>query len=207
MIDVEGLQLNDEDNRRLQHEMVGGVILFARNYRDRAQLTDLVNSIKSVKAPALIVAVDQEGGRVQRFKDGFALLPAARQYGKLFDKDYQKGLMCAAAGGLVMAAELRSCGIDLSFAPVLDVASVKSDVIGDRSFHEDPHAVSELAGAFADGMRQAGMASVGKHFPGHGGVSGDSHVGWSVRGCDDGTREFSRNLSRNRDIGTGMDNH
>ena len=176
MIDVEGMELSGEDTRRLQHEMVGGVILFARNYRDRPQLIDLVISIKAVKSPELIVAVDQEGGRVQRFKDSFVELPTARRYGEVFDKEYQTGLMCAAAGGLLMAAELRSCGIDFSFAPVLDVASVKSDVIGDRSFHKDPLAVAELAGAFADGMRQAGMASVGKHFPGHGGVSGDSHV-------------------------------
>ena len=176
MIDLEGMELSGEDTRRLKHEMVGGVILFARNYRDRPQLIDLVISIKAVKSPELIVAVDQEGGRVQRFKDSFVELPTARRYGEVFDKEYQKGLMCAAAGGLVMAAELRSCGIDFSFAPVLDVASVKSDVIGDRSFHKDPLAVAELAGAFADGMRQAGMASVGKHFPGHGGVSGDSHV-------------------------------
>ncbi|HAY47143.1 MAG TPA: beta-N-acetylhexosaminidase [Gammaproteobacteria bacterium] len=176
MIDVEGLELNQEDCRRLKHSMVGGVILFARNYQDRAQLVNLVNSIKAIKTPELIVAVDQEGGRVQRFKDAFVLLPAAQQYGMLFDRDYQKGLMGAAAGGLIMAAELRACGVDISFAPVLDVASVRSDVIGDRSFHKDPYAVSELAGAFADGMRQAGMASVAKHFPGHGGVSGDSHI-------------------------------
>lgn len=176
MIDVEGLILNSDDTRRLSHKLVGGVILFARNYKDRTQLTDLVASIKAVKSPEIIVAVDQEGGRVQRFKEGFVLLPAARQYGEIFNKDYQKGLMCAAAGGLIMAAELRDCGIDFSFAPVLDVASVESDVIGDRSFHKEPLAVAELAGAFADGMKQAGMASVGKHFPGHGGVSGDSHV-------------------------------
>jgi beta-N-acetylhexosaminidase len=182
MIDIEGVELNDDDSRRLKDEMVGGVILFARNYRDRPQLVELVNLIKAIKSPELIVAVDQEGGRVQRFKDAFVLLPTARQYGELFDDDYQKGLMCAAAGGLVMAAELRSCGVDISFAPVLDVASVSSDVIGDRSFHKDPHAVAELAGAFTDGMRQAGMASVGKHFPGHGGVSGDSHI---EKPCDD----------------------
>ena len=176
MIDIEGPVLKDADLRRLQHSLVGGAILFARNYENRDQLVDLVSAIKAIKTPALIVAVDQEGGRVQRFKSEFVVLPAAAEYGRVFDRDYQHGLMCAAAGGLLMATELRSCGVDLSFAPVLDVASVPSDVIGDRSFHRDPDAVAELAGAFSDGMQQAGMASVGKHFPGHGGVSGDSHV-------------------------------
>jgi beta-N-acetylhexosaminidase len=176
MIDIDGPVLKDADLSRLHHELVGGVILFTRNYQNRDQLIDLVRAIKAIKTPELIVAVDQEGGRVQRFKSDFVVLPAAAEYGRVFDRDYQHGLMCAAAGGLLMAAELSSCGIDLSFAPVLDVASVPSGVIGDRSFHRDPIAAAELAGAFSDGMQQAGMASVGKHFPGHGGVSGDSHV-------------------------------
>lgn len=177
IIDLEGnLDLTAADRARLQHPRVGGVILFSRNAADSSQLRNLTREIKGLRSPELLVTVDQEGGRVQRFRSGFTRLPPAAACGRLHDADPGAGRRLARAIGLVMAAELIECGIDLSFAPVLDVLRCDSRVIGDRAFHSDPDVVSQLASACVDGMREAGMGSVGKHFPGHGGVGADSHA-------------------------------
>jgi len=175
MFDIAGLTLSAEDRERLQHPAAGGIILFAENFESRDQVRRLIEDIRAVRDPALIVAVDQEGGRVQRFKEDFVRLPAARAYGKAFDESLNLGRDLAWVGGWTMAADLRSIGVDISFAPVLDVNIVDSSVIGDRSFHSDPSAVAVLAGSFIDGMAHAGMVATGKHFPGHGGVKEDSH--------------------------------
>lgn len=175
LFDVASLALTASDRERLMHPATAGVVLFAENFESVQQLRDLIREIRQLRSPSLFIGVDQEGGRVQRFRDGFVRLPAARRYGELFDRDPQAGTRAAETGGWVMASELRAVGVDLSFAPVLDVASVQSDVIGDRAFHHEAAATAELATAFARGMRRAGMATVGKHFPGHGGVSADSH--------------------------------
>jgi beta-N-acetylhexosaminidase len=177
MLDLEGdTALTLGDKQRLQHPLVGGVILFSRNYAHINQLGELTRHIHALRSPPLLVAVDQEGGRVQRFRRGFTCLPCARRYGELYDHDPAEGLETAQRMGRIMATELMAVGVDLSFAPVLDVAQAESEVIGDRAFHSDPHVVSRLAEAFVSGMSEAGMAAVGKHFPGHGGVSEDSHL-------------------------------
>ena len=175
MVGIEAAELDQCERELLLHPCVGGVILFSRNYRCPAQLRALCNSIHSLRRPPLLVAVDQEGGRVQRFRGGFTVLPSAARYGELYDRN--PGLACRAsrAGGRVMAAELRACGVDFSLAPVLDLDRGTSTVIGNRAFHHDPDAVTELARAFLEGMRDGGGVGVGKHFPGHGGVSADSH--------------------------------
>ena len=175
MIDVEGTRLTDAERDRLGSEAVGGVILFSRNFESPAQLRALVQSIRGIR-PGLLVAVDQEGGRVQRFRSGLTRLPPMRSIGRLYDRDADKALALARGAGWLMAAELRDMDVDFSFAPVLDLDYGASAVIGDRSFHSDPAAVTALAGAWIDGMHEAGMAAVGKHFPGHGAVQADSHV-------------------------------
>ncbi|MDM0043573.1 beta-N-acetylhexosaminidase [Variovorax dokdonensis] len=176
VIDVAGTALSDADRRRIQDPMVGGVIHFARNWKDRAALSALNREIKALR-PDMLICVDQEGGRVQRFRtDGFARLPAMRALGQLWMSDAMQAVRAATACGFVMAAELRACGVDFSFAPVLDLDHGGSGVIGDRSFHRDPRVVALLAKSVAHGMLQAGMASCGKHFPGHGFVKADSHV-------------------------------
>jgi beta-N-acetylhexosaminidase len=177
IVDLDGgLSLSASDRRRLESPHVGGVILFARNFEDRPQLKELVREIKALRSPGLLVTVDQEGGRVQRFKGRFTRLPPAAAGGRLYDTDREAGRQLARETGLVMAAELIECGVDLSFAPVLDVLRCDSRVIGDRAFHSDTEAVHFLAAAYIDGMHEAGMACVGKHFPGHGGVGADSHT-------------------------------
>ena len=176
MIDVAGTELSSDDRRRLAHPLTGGVILFSRNYTDPEQLTRLTREIHSLRSPSLIIAVDHEGGRVQRFREGFTAIPAMRELGRAWDMSAQRARQDAQAVGFVLAAELRAHGVDLTFAPVLDLDCGESSVIGDRALHADAHVVTELARALLQGFRQAGMTGVGKHFPGHGHVSADSHL-------------------------------
>lgn len=176
-VDVQGCVLNEEERRRLRHPLVGGVILFARNFRDGETLAALTAEIRALRSPALLIAVDHEGGRVQRFRDqGFTRLPAMRTLGRRWEEDAMAGLEAARATGLVLAAELLAHGVDLSFTPVLDLDYGGSRVVGDRAFHREPAAVAALAMALVSGMREAGMGCVGKHFPGHGFAEADSHV-------------------------------
>ncbi|MBS0377655.1 MAG: beta-N-acetylhexosaminidase [Proteobacteria bacterium] len=176
MIDLEGTSLTPEDQKLLHHPLVGGVILFARNYRDPPQLAALVAAIHAARSPPLIVAVDQEGGRVQRFREGFSLLPPARRIGREYDLDPKAGIQLSRTLGWLMAAELRACGVDISFAPCVDLEYGVNEAIGDRAFHGTPEGVSQLALAWMTGMREAGMAATAKHFPGHGAVVADSHL-------------------------------
>jgi beta-N-acetylhexosaminidase len=176
MFDVAGTTLTDADIDRLTHPMTGGIILFARHFQDRAQLVALTDAIRAVREDILI-AVDHEGGRVQRFRtDGFTVLPAPGKLGALWDKDVLTATKVATAFGFVLASELRACGIDMSFTPVLDLNYGQSQVIGDRAFHSDPRVVAMLAKSLNHGLALAGMANCGKHFPGHGFASADSHV-------------------------------
>ena len=176
MLDVVGKTLTDDDVRRLAHPMTGGVILFARHFDNRAQLVALTDAIRAVRDD-LLIAVDHEGGRVQRFRtDGFTVLPAMRRLGELWDKDVLLATKVATAVGYILASELRACGIDLSFTPVLDLDYGQSKAIGDRAFHRDPRVVALLAKSLNHGLSLAGMANCGKHFPGHGYVEADSHV-------------------------------
>lgn len=176
MIDLEGTSISIEERELLHHPLVGGVILFTRNYVDPAQLTELVAGIHAERSPPLLVAVDQEGGRVQRFRDGFSRLPAARQIGHAFDLNPKEGLELARRLGWLMAAELRSHGVDISFAPVVDLDYGVNEAIGARAFHRRPDVVGQLTVSYTHGMRDAGMAATAKHFPGHGAVIADSHL-------------------------------
>ena len=176
MLDVGGLELNADDIERLQHPQVGGVILFARNYAAPLQLIQLCHSIRELRTPQLLVAVDHEGGRVQRFRHGFTPIPAMAELGKLWDRDPAQALAAARGCGFVIGSELQAHGVDFSFAPVLDVDYGESSVIGDRALHRDPNVIAVLAEALQAGLTAAGMASVGKHFPGHGYVRADSHL-------------------------------
>ncbi len=180
MIDLAGTTVTAEERELLHHPLVGGVILFARNYLNPAQLSALVEQVHAERAPPLIVAVDQEGGRVQRFREGFSRLPPARRIGHEYDLDPQAGVALARSMGWLMAAELRAHGVDISFAPDVDLDLGVSEVIGDRAFHKSPEAVAQLALAWMHGMRDAGMAATAKHFPGHGAVVADSHLALPV---------------------------
>lgn len=182
MLDVAGTQLTAEDEARLRHPMVGGVILFTRNYQSPGQLAELTTAIHALRNPPLLIAVDHEGGRVQRFREGFSKIPAMRELGKIWDKYPQRARHLALQVGYVLAAELRACGVDFSFTPVLDVDYGQSSVIGDRAFHSDPQAIAELAHSLLLGLKQGGMPTVGKHFPGHGFVTADSHLDIPVDG-------------------------
>jgi beta-N-acetylhexosaminidase len=176
MLDVVGTSLNEDDIRRIRHPLTGGVILFARNYQNRQQLTELTAAIHAAR-PGIVIAVDHEGGRVQRFKtDGFTHLPAMRKLGELWDRDVLAATKAATDVGYVLATELRACGVDLSFTPVLDLDYGESGVIGNRAFHRDPRVVTLLAKSLNHGLALAGMLNCGKHFPGHGFVKADSHL-------------------------------
>jgi len=176
MLDVLGKTLCAEDEKRLRHPLVGGVILFKRNYESPSQLAELTASIHALRSPPLLIAVDHEGGRVQRFRDGFTRIPAMRELGKVWDTHPKRAKHLAQQAGFVLASELRACGVDFSFTPVLDVDYGASGVIGDRAFHSEPQAIAELAHSLLQGLKQGGMPAVGKHFPGHGFVRADSHL-------------------------------
>ncbi len=180
MVDLESIAISDIEKALLLRPEVGGVILFTRNFESIEQLTALVDEIHALRMPRLLVAVDHEGGRVQRFHEGFTRIPAAATYARVAADDLENGRQLAENAGWLMAVELRACGIDFSFAPVLDLAHGLSGVIGDRAFHNKPATVGTLAYAFMHGMNRAGMQAVGKHFPGHGGVVEDSHVAMPV---------------------------
>lgn len=186
MVDVEGLCLQRHEIQRLKNPLVGAVILFARNYQDPKQLSELCRQIHEVRDEPLLIAIDHEGGRVQRCRSGgFTHLPAMRDLGELWDSNQEASLDLAREVGYVLAAELAACGVDFSFTPVLDLDYGLSEVIGNRSFHRNPEVVAKLAEALIEGLGEAGMSSCGKHFPGHGFVEADSHVAIPVD-----TREF-----------------
>ena len=187
MVDVAGKSLSVEDRDLLRHPLVGSVILFSRNYEDPQQLASLIDDIRSLRTPPLLVAVDHEGGRVQRFRNGFSVLPPARRIGLEFDVDAPRGLEMARSLAWLMAAELRALHIDFSFAPCVDLDYGISEIIGDRAYHAQAEAVSRLALAVMQGMRHAGMAATAKHFPGHGAVVADSHLALPIdrRGLPD----------------------
>lgn len=176
MLDVAGLRVTSEEKEILRHPSVGGVILFARNFESPKQLIALTAEIRALRRPELLIAVDHEGGRVQRFQEGFTRIPAMRSLGECWESDAAEARALAESAGYVIAVELRSHGVDFSFAPVLDVDFGSSSVIGDRAFSDEPEVIAALAGAFVAGLAAGGAASVGKHFPGHGHVKADSHV-------------------------------
>jgi beta-N-acetylhexosaminidase len=187
MLGIEGPELTAADRDRLTHPLTGGAILFTRNYASPAQLEALCAAIHALRDPPLLIAVDHEGGRVQRFRDGFTAIPAMRTLGELWERDIVAAAREATRTGWTLACELRARGVDFSFAPVLDLDYGSSSVIGDRAFHRNPNAVAHLAAALCAGLGAGGMAAVGKHFPGHGFVNADSH---------DELPEDSRSLER-----------
>ena len=175
MLDLEGTALSTDERTLLQQPHVGGVIFFARNFESRQQIQALVDDIRALR-PELLLAVDQEGGRVQRFKAGFTRLPAMQKLGDLYHRNNDDGLALCRDAGWLMASEILACGIDFSFAPVLDIDRDSCEVIGNRSFSDCADEMAACAGAFIAGMQQAGMGTTAKHFPGHGSVVADSHL-------------------------------
>jgi beta-N-acetylhexosaminidase len=180
MVDIAGTELSAEDARVLAHPLVGSVLLFSRNYKNPAQVTALTAAIRALRTPHLLIGVDHEGGRVQRFREGFTRLPAMRLLGRLYDEDRRDALALTQSVGWLMASELRAVGVDFSFAPCVDLDYGVSEIIGDRAYHSDPDTVAALASATLIGMREAGMPAIAKHFPGHGAVVADSHVALPV---------------------------
>ncbi|MDH5471282.1 MAG: beta-N-acetylhexosaminidase [Gammaproteobacteria bacterium] len=180
MLDLVGTGINPDEREMMLHPQTGGVILFTRNYESPEQIADLVKEIHSLRSPHLIVAVDHEGGRVQRFREGFTRIPPAAIYGEIYKNNPKEARNLAEKFGWLMAIECRAVGIDISFAPVLDLGLGISGVIGDRAFSSSPDLVAELAGSFMRGMQTAGMAATGKHFPGHGSIKEDTHVAHPV---------------------------
>ncbi len=176
MLDMEGCELTLDDRRRLLHPNVGGVILFSRNFDSVGQVGELCSSIHALRNPPLLIAVDHEGGRVQRFREGYTRIPPMREFGKIWDTHPTRAKQLCRMAGYVISSELRASGVDFSFTPVLDIDFGRSGVIGDRAFHNDPDAIAMLAQSLILGLKEGGMASVGKHFPGHGHVEADSHV-------------------------------
>ena len=176
MIDVEGLALQDEEVKRIMHPMVGGLILFTRNYKDTVQLKTLTDAIRKIRGHDFLIAVDHEGGRVQRFREGFTTIPAMRKLGEVWDKDPKRANHLAFLIGQIIATELRVFDIDFSFTPVLDIDYNESTVIRDRAFHNDIEAIKVLASSILGGLKEGGMRGVGKHFPGHGYIKADSHL-------------------------------
>ena len=175
MLDVQGTSLSQEDKEILQHPLVGGLIFFTRNYHSPEQIADLSQQIRQAAKRPLLIAVDHEGGRVQRFRDGFSLIPAMGKLWEMSEHSLSLAKELAKQSAVLMALEVQAVGIDISFAPVLDINNI-SDVIGDRSFHQQPDFVTDLAEAFINGLHQVGMKATGKHFPGHGSVKADSHI-------------------------------
>ncbi|OHV13064.1 beta-N-acetylhexosaminidase [Kushneria phosphatilytica] len=175
MCDIAGTELNDEEREWLQDPALGGIILFARNLVSPAQMRALCNDIRAIN-DQLLIAIDQEGGRVQRLREGVTRLPPMAALGRFWQQDPEAAVVLAHDTGWLLATEMAACGVDFSFAPVLDLDDARCPAIGNRAFSSDPAAVVTLAGAFIDGLSEAGMAAVGKHFPGHGGVTLDSHL-------------------------------
>ncbi|OOZ42045.1 beta-N-acetylhexosaminidase [Solemya pervernicosa gill symbiont] len=180
MVDLEGTTMESEERQMLCNPLVGGVILFSRNYESPEQIAALCSEIHELRTPHLLIGVDHEGGPVQRFREGFTRLPSVSRLGDIYDINHKKGLTLAETSGWLMASELRAVGIDFSFAPVLDLGRGISSVMKGRTFHKDPEVVAQLAHAYLAGMQRAGMAATGKHFPGHGSIEADSHVAMPV---------------------------
>jgi len=175
IVDLAGAELSVDDIARLSHPLVGGVILFSRNFESRAQVTALCRQIRALRRPPLLICVDHEGGRVQRFRKGFSQIAPMRELGELWDRDVLAACKKATEVGQIIGEELREVGVDLSFTPVLDLDHGSSTVIGDRAFHRDPRVVTLLTKSLMHGLLLSGMANCGKHFPGHGYVKADSH--------------------------------
>ena len=186
ILDIAGQELNDDDRRRVQHPLTGGLIFFTRNFKSRQQIIDITAELKSLR-PDLLITIDHEGGRVQRFRtDGFTHLPAMRRFGELWMEDPMRAVDAATSAGYVLGAEMRACGIELSYTPVVDLDHERSEVIGDRAFHRDPRVASLLAQSLMLGLMRTGMQNCGKHFPAHGYAVADSHV---ARAVDDRSLE------------------
>ena len=181
MIDIEGLGLTTSDEKRIRHSLVGGIILFTRNYKDKVQLQELVSAIRSIK-PDILIAVDHEGGRVQRFRDQFTKIPKMNLIGQVYEKDKKQAIEYALLIGWLISKELGEFNIDFSFTPVLDIDYGASSVIGDRSFHKKKQPIIQLASSLIKGLIYGGMQAVGKHFPGHGYINTDTHF---KNGIDD----------------------